>query len=189
MTRRTQRSFVLLGSLLVLVASGCGPLQAYQGPTQPSNKTARLNINPPQASIGFQLTAVNDRPINAQVAVSILSGTTRLALEVWPTSSTTFSESDPAFAEHYQMIDRKYARMMTISFDAEAGTTYGLSGTFNQGATPSESSFAISVFEQDSKTVVANATSDGAGQSAQQKIDAARESAQEQWSVEAGPGS
>ncbi|MCH2145376.1 MAG: hypothetical protein MK082_09565 [Phycisphaerales bacterium] len=186
---RTIAQITLFGSLLLVLAGGCGPLQAYEGPSLPSYETARLDINPPQADIGFQLTAVNDRPINAQVAVSIKSGSNKLALEVWPTTSTTFSESDPAFAEHYQMIDQKFGRMMTITFDARAGVTYGLNGTFTQGATPSESSYSIQVFEQDSKNVVARASSDGIPGAADEKVDALRDTEGQDWSVEAGPGS
>ena len=67
--------------------------------------------------------------------------------------------SGPAFAEHYQRIDQKYARMVTISFDATAGRSYGLSGEFNQGATPGESGFSINAFDTETKEVVARSSS------------------------------
>ena len=110
-------------------------------------------------------------------------------MRVWPTSSSTFSEADPAFAEHYQMIDRKFGRTMTISFEAKAGLTYGLDGTFTQGATPSGSSYSIEVYEQASGAVVARSSGDGPGRGADQAIDALRETEGAHWSVEAGPGS
>jgi hypothetical protein len=148
-----------------------------------------VQINPPQANIGFQLSAVNDRPFNAEVSVAILPGSTKLTLQVWPTSSTTFQESDSAFAEHYQRIDQKYARMVTITFDARGGQTYGLSGEFNQGATPGESSFAIKVFNTETKDVAARSTSSAIQKQADQKLEALKDSQKEKWSVEAGPGS
>ena len=173
----------------LLMVSGCGPMQAYPGTALPSYKTAILDINPPQANIGFQLNAVNDRPFNAEVSVAILPGSTKLTLQVWPTSSTTFQESDPAFAEHYQRIDQKYARMVTISFDATAGRSYGLSGEFNQGATPGESGFSINVFDTETKEVVARSSSSNPQEQADQKAKAYQDGRKEEWSVEAGPGS
>jgi hypothetical protein len=173
----------------LFMVSGCGPLQAYPGTALPSYKTAILQINPPQANIGFQLNAVNDRPFSAEVSVAILPGSTKLTLQVWPTSSNTFQESDPAFAEHYQRIDQKYARMATISFNATAGRTYGLSGEFNQGTTPGESSFSINVFDTETKEVVARSSSSDIHQQADQKVKALEESRKEEWSLQAGPGS
>jgi hypothetical protein len=158
-----------LGTTILLLSTGCGPLQAYPGPALPSYQTAILQINPPQANIGFQLSAVNDRPFNAEVSVAILPGSTKLTLQVWPTSSTTFQESDSAFAEHYQRIDQKYARMVTITFDARGGQTYGLSG--------------------ETKDVAARSTSSAIQKQADQKLEALKDSQKEKWSVEAGPGS
>ena len=186
---RSSLTFALLGTVMLMLTTGCGPLQAYPGPALPSYQTAILEINPPQANIGFQLNAVNDRPFNAEVSAAILPGKTKLTLQVWPTSSNTFRESDPAFAEHYQRIDQKYARMVTISFDARAGRTYGLSGEFNQGADQAESSFAINVFDTETKEVVARSSSSSTQQQADQKMKAYEESRNEEWSVEAGPGS
>ena len=182
---------VLLATALTtaLISAGCGTVQAYPGPPRPKDKTAMLFVNPPQATIGFQLTAVNGRPVNADVSVSILPGSNRLDLVVWPTSSSTFQDSDPAFATHYQMIDQEYRRMMSITFDAAAAGSYGLSGQFNQGDSPSESSYAIEVFDQGTNSVVATANSGGLGRAAEDKVDAAVQSSGEQWSVEAGPGS
>ena len=174
---------------VIMTSAGCGSTQAYPGPTLPSDRTATLDVNPPQANIGFQLNAVNDRPINADVSASILPGSNKLTLTVWPTSSVTFQESDPAFANHYQMIDQKFKRMMTITFDASAGKKYGLSGQFNQGADPSESNYSINVFDQDTKAVVARSNSDNLARSADQKVEAGIESQAEQWTVEQGPGS
>ena len=186
---RSIQILAAFSSTVFLLISGCGPKQAYPGAALPSYKTAILEINPPQANIGFQLNAVNDRPFNAEVSASILPGSTKLTLQVWPTSSTTFQESDPAFAEHYQQIDQKYARMVTITFDARAGQTYGLSGEFNQGATPGESSFSINVFDTETKDVVARSSSSDFQQQADQKMKAYEENRKEEWSVEAGPGS
>ena len=184
-------SRALAGLMLsaALLGTGCGSTQAYPGPTQPSYKTATIAVNPPQANIGFQLSAVNDRPINADVSASILPGSTKLTLTVWPTSSTTFQESDPAFATHYQMIDQRFKRMMTITFDAVAGGRYGLSGQFNQGATPAESNYSINVFDQETKAVLARVDSDELGRAAEDKVQAGIESQAEQWTVEEGPGS
>ncbi len=191
MTTLQSRSVYLLAACMttLLMVSGCGRKQAYPGPALPSYKTATLDINPPQANIGFQLNAVNGRPFNAEVSVAILPGSTKLSLQVWPTSSNTFQESDPAFAEHYQQIDQKYARRVTITFDATVGRTYGLSGEFNQGATPGESSFSVNVFDTETKEVVARSSSSDIQQQADQKMNAYEESQKEEWSLEAGPGS
>ena len=173
----------------VLLASGCGSVQAYPGPARPSDRTATIFVNPPQATIGFQLTAVNGRPVSADVSASILPGANRLDLVVWPTSSSTFQESDPAFATHYQMIDQRFKRTMSITFDAEAGGRYGLAGRFDEGDSPDESSYSISVFDQNTNATLATADSGGLGAAAGDKVEAGLESEREQWSVEAGPGS
>lgn len=190
MTRTTRRlvpaCLCLLGLLLV---SGCGPMQAYPGPSLPSYETAILEINPPQANIGFQLVAVNDRPVNAGVSVAVLPGSNTLSLQVWPTSSITFQESDPAFAEHFQRIDQKYQRTMTIEFTAVAGRSYGLSGQFDQGPTPAASSFSINVFDVETREVLARSDTDNTATEADRDVEALKDTDREEWSVGAGPAS
>lgn len=188
--RLTTILLMLAASLcLTLLTPGCGPQQAYPGPTLPRYKVATLYINPPQSDVGFQLVAINGRPFSADVAVSILPVATKLTVKVWPTSSTTFQMSDPAFAEHYQQIDNKYGRLMQISFEPKAGVEYGLQGNFNQGASVAESNYAVSIFETNSKTIVARASSEDTAAQASEIVERAKERDREQWSVEAGPGS
>lgn len=175
--------------LIALVIPGCGPQQAYPGPTLPRYKVATLYINPPQSDIGFQLVAINGRPFSAGVAVSILPVATKLTLKVWPTSSTTFRMSDPAFAEHYQQIDDKYGRLMNISFEPKAGLEYGLQGNFNQGVSAAESNYAVSIFEKSSKNIVVRASSEDVAAEASAIVERAKERDREELSVEAGPGS
>jgi hypothetical protein len=190
--RITRSRLAFLGACTLfagLLGSGCGPQQAYPGASLPKDKIATLRINPPQAQIGFQLLSIDDRPFHSEVAVTILPGKTKLTLNVWPTSATTFQMSDAAFSEHYQRINNKYGRTMSITFPAKAGLEYGLNGSFNEGTAASESSYAVNVFEIGSGTVVARSSSKDLEAEASAIVDHARESDRENWSLEAGPGS
>ena len=175
--------------LVVLLGSGCTPQQAYPGPKRPKDKVATLRINPPQAQIGFEVLAINSHPFQAEVAVSILPGKTTLMLNVWPTSASTFRMSDPAFAQHYQQVDKRYGRTMSITFQAHAAVEYGLNGSFNEGTGSGEPSYAINVFEIGPGTVVANSSSKDLEAEADAIVEHARERDREKWSLEEGPGS
>ena len=195
MKNRPNRStnLCVLGACTILVTlllSGCGAKQAYPGARRPADQTAELRINPPQAQVGFQLLAVNDRPFNAEIDASILPGPTKLSFKVWPTSNTVFQMSGPEFAEHYQMIDEKFEQTMHITFNAEAGMTYGLNGSFDGDTGGSGGTYNVTVFEigNDNK-VIAQISSTSPAQAADETMNRLQETDQEQWSVEAGPGS
>ena len=189
-TSRTQNVILTTcATLLAMLGTSCGPQQAYPGPKRPADEVAILRINPPQAQIGFQLVAVNDRPIQSEVVVSLLPGSNKLSLQAWPTSASTFRMSDPAFAEHYQMIDEKFQMNATVTFVAEAGVSYGLNGTFNEGSDAGSSSYGVTVFELDGGKVDARGSSANNADEAAAIVDHAREADAESWSVEAGPGS
>ena len=97
--------------------------------------------------------------------------------------------SDPAFAEHYQMIDEKFEHTMSITFNAEAGVTYGLNGSFTEESDEPGGSYAVNVFEIGPGTVVANASSENTAAEANASVEHLRERQREQWTVEEGPGS
>ena len=85
---RPRTSRIALGTLasaaaLLLVSgtlNGCRAAQAYPGPERPEDQTATLEINPPQATIGFELTSVNGHPFEAEENASILPGKNTLCL-------------------------------------------------------------------------------------------------------------
>lgn len=178
---------------LVLVASalnGCRAGQAYPGPERPKNETATLEINPPQAIIGFELTAVNGFSFQAEENASILPGKNTLSLNVWPTAQTTMDESsDPAFATMYSMQDNQYSRTVSITFNATAGERYGLNGSFNMGASPSDASYSVEVFNLETMSVLANAASMDPAERSEDTIQGIKQNEANQWTVEEGPGS
>ena len=182
---------VSLVSLLVtaIATSGCKAPQAYPGAERPADQTAVLEINPPQATIGFELTAVNGYPFVAEENASILAGDTTLTLKVWPTSQENMELSDPAFATMYSMQDSDYSRKVKVRFNARPGATYGLNGTFNMGASPADASYAVEVFDIKSMSVVGRNGSPDPAVRSEQVIQQLRENQGEQWSVEEGPGS
>ena len=180
----------LMGLLATTIAtSGCKAPQAYPGPERPADQTAVLEINPPQATVGFELTEVNGYPFLAEENASILAGDTILTLNVWPTTQENMELSDPAFATLYSMQDSDYSRKVKVRFKARPGATYGLNGTFNMGASPADASYAVEVFDIKSMSVVGRNGSPDPALRSEQVIQQLRENQGEQWSVEEGPGS
>lgn len=172
-----------------IMSSGCKVPQAYPGAERPADQTAVLQINPPQADIGFELTSVNGYPFVAEENASILAGDTTLGLNVWPTTQENMELSDPAFATLYSMQDSDYARKVTVRFNARPGATYGLNGTFNMGTSPADASYAVEVFDIKSMSVVGRNGSPDPAERSERVIQQLRENRGEQWSVEEGPGS
>lgn len=172
------------------ILGGCRAGKAYPGPERPVDQTATLEINPPQAQIGFELTSVNGFAFEAEENASILPGKNTLALNVWPTAQITMEESsDPAFATMYSMEDSKYSRTVSITFDAVAGQRYGLNGTFNMGGSPSDASYTVEVFNLETMSVLARGGSMDSAQRANDITEGIGENQGNQWTVEEGPGS
>ena len=180
-------------ALLLLMTSiglgGCHAPQAYPGPELPAGQTAVLEINPPQATIGFELTSVNQHPFQAEENASILPGKNTLTLNVWPTSQRTMAMSSPEFATMYSMQDNQYSRTITITFNATAGERYGLNGNFNMGSSPSDASYSAEVFNLKTMEVVGRSGSNDPAEQASTIIDGVRQNQRNQWTVEEGAGS
>ena len=172
------------------ILGGCRAGKAYPGPERPVDQTATLEINPPQAQIGFELTSVNGFSFQAEENASILPGKTTLTLNVWPTAQITMEESsDPAFATMYSMEDSKYSRTVSITFEAAAGQRYGLNGTFNMGASPADASYSVEVFNLETMSVLARGGSMDSAQRANDITEGIGENQGNRWTVEEGPGS
>ncbi|MEE2681002.1 MAG: hypothetical protein VX641_01385 [Planctomycetota bacterium] len=188
---RILKTLVAATSLTMIASAlcGCRAAQAYPGPERPESATATLEINPPQAEIGFEVTAVNGHPFRAEENASILPGRTTLDLNVWPTAQITMEESDPAFATMYSMQDSQYSRTVSVTFNAVAGERYGLNGTFNMGASPSDASYSVEVFNLKTMSVLARGGSMDTAQRSDEVIQGVRENRSNQWTVEEGPGS
>ena len=181
---------LLLAATITMHANpGCKAPQAYPGAERPSNQIATLEINPPQATIGFQLQSVNGYKFVAEENAQILEGRNTLVLNVWPTAQLNMQLSDPAFRTLYAMQDSDYSRTVTVGFEAQPGARYGLNGNFNMGSSPADASYSVEVFDMGTMEVVGRSGSGDPEQSASQMMHQLEENRGNQWSIEEGPGS
>ena len=173
--------------------SGCGPLQAYPGQACPATRPRSSQINPPQANIGFQLSArrTTDRSM--------------------PKCRWRFSRARPSsppgladLGDHLPGIRPRLRgalpanrpevrRMVTITFDATAGLDLRAERLLQPGDGRIRANRAspINVFDTELQgTVVARSSSSGPRSRPTRRCEATLEKAiEEEWSLEVGPGS